>query len=726
MFENAKVMPLRDVKIKQFYDSDRDNPLHDFYIPVLSVATSYKRITGSFSSGILAKAARGIAGLISNGGKMQLLAGVEVNERDFNAMKEAIDTPDKFINDLIEKEVGDIAVFLHDDYVEALSWMLANGLLEIRIGVVPPGNLSHMKVGIIQDAEGNQLSFSGSNNETPSGWEHNIEEFKVFRGWVEGEAAYFEGDVNKFSELWEGRGQRIKVFNLPSAIQEGIIKSVKRGGMPRLLRIGQDFKKDNEKLREIEFVPKKLEEIKLHEHQKLAVANWIKNGHKGILEMATGTGKTITALACIDSVNRKLAKRCWIIAAPSSHLVEQWEENISEVGKRGENSSFETFKGLIDDRNIVIAGGSMNNKWRKDLANKILDIKNGQIKDLYICVTHVTLSGADFISLISDIGFPVGVIIDEVHGIGSDKRQEALIDNYTYRLGLSATPTRWMDEEGTEFISQYFNGVVYQFTIADALKTINPITGKSYLTPYVYRPRFVYLTDNETEQYEQFSDQISKLSVIKDRNYDMEQGRQRLIEKRANIIKSAVNKLPELKKILEDIKKEFGEVKKILVYCNSDGKQLGEAQEILTGLNIASQQFTGEEDAKKRKDLGGISERQNIINNFISDRFQALVAMKCLDEGVDIPDARIGIILASTQNPREYIQRRGRILRTAFGKKGAYIYDLMVLPSLNIRGGSTAYWKKELERFEEFAKDSDNNAECTTTIIEIEKLLGIL
>lgn len=717
---------LRELDIKKCYNSDRDNPLRDFYIPVLGLAKGYKRITGFFASGILAKAAQGIAGLINNKGKMQLIAGVQISEEDYRAIEESIINPEAFITNLLNQEIGDIENYLRNDHVEALAWMLSNGLLEIKIGVVPPGNLSHMKVGIVEDMEGNKLSFSGSNNETPSGWQHNVEEFKVFRSWINGESGYFNDDENKFNTFWEGRARRVKIICLPRAIKEGLIQRIKKGGVPRLLIKQQIPEEGVEELMEINLAEEKPKEIKLHEHQRKAVNKWIENNYSGILEMATGTGKTITALAGINSINLKLNKRCWVIAVPSTHLIEQWEENIGEVKKRGEKDFFNTYQDISIDKNIVIVGGSINNTWRRDLANKILDLKNGSIKDLYVCVTHATLHTADFISSISDINFPIGIIIDEVHGIGSEHQREALIDKYKYRLGLSATPARWMDDGGTDLILKYFNGVVFQFTISDALKTINPVTGKPYLAPYIYRPRFVYLTDDETIQYNQLTNQINRLAAIKNKSSDIETRLQRLRERRADIIKSATNKLPELKKIMEDMKIEFGEIKKTLIYCNSDGVQLSEAQEILTNLNIISQQFTGEEDSRKRKDLGGISERQKIINDFISDRYQALIAMKCLDEGVDIPDAQIGIILASTQNPREYIQRRGRILRTAPGKKRAYIYDLMVLPSMDRGSNNSTYWKKELERFEEFAKDSDNNAECLNKIIKVEKSLGIL
>jgi superfamily II DNA or RNA helicase len=696
---------LKSLPIKQSYDSDRDKPLYDFYIPVLSVATSYKRITGSFSSGILAKAALGIAGLIVNGGKMQLLAGVEVNQRDFDAMKESVDSPEKYINDLMEHEVGDIEAFLSNDFVQALAWMLANGLLEIRIGVVPPGNLSHMKVGIIEDKEGNSLSFSGSNNETPSGWEHNIEEFKVFRGWVEQEKGYFESDTSKFSDLWEGRGKRIKVFNLPQAISDKIIRSAKKNGPPKLIQ-------------DLSAMSPKIERFKPREDQLKAFEAWREKKHMGIFEMATGTGKTFAGLMCLNYILEQHKRLVCVIAAPGEILVSQWQEDLLEAARSGSEDYFGKLSSIRPDRKIIASGE--NQSWRKELINALHDLKNSEGGSLLIFTTHATLSSPDFISRIqSDTALPSMLIVDEVHGLGAVKRKEGLLDVYSMRLGLSATPVRYMDEEGTDFLIKYFGGIAYTLLMDEAIK-------KGYLARYNYWPFFVELTAEEREEYQLLSEKISKYSAIARNNPDFGNSMERLLHQRANIIKSATNKIDALEDIYKDVVARFGDFRDVLIYCDVGG-QLAHAMTRLRNIGVLSHRLTGEEGKTVKEQYGDRSERQKILDDFQDGHYQALVAMKVLDEGVNIPSAKIGIFLASTGNPREYIQRRGRLLRRIPGKKEvAYIYDVLVAPPVGAKAEEAKYYLQEWKRFKEFARSAENAAESLNIVIAKEAEIGLI
>ena len=714
-------MSLKDINIKQSYDSDKDKPLHDFYIPVLSVATSYKRITGSFSSGILAKAALGIAGLVKNGGKMQLLAGVEISERDFDAMKEAVSSPEKFINDLMEKEIGDIEVFLYNNFVEALAWMLANDLLEIKIGVVPPGNLSHMKVGIIEDADGNCLSFSGSNNETPSGWEHNIEEFKVFRGWKEEERPYFDSDAAKFSDLWEGRGKRIKVFDLPKAITEKIIRAVHKRGIPKLLT---ESVPKTPYLDSLSYIHRE-RYLKLYEHQKSALSAWINNGGKGILEMATGTGKTLTALAGISKYIEEGKIKVCIIAAPQTHLISQWLKEFKKAQEYGQ----EEFKGLqlVKESNIFEVPGQLTN-WKKTLANVFSDIRmnlnNGPI---VIVTSHKTLSSPDFLKLFSEINFEILLVADETHGLGSTEQRKGLHDSFTFRLGLSATPICQYDEEGTGLISDFFGGTVYEFPISRAITEINPATGQTFLTPYLYNPVFCRLTEDEMEEYLKLSKQIGR--YYRPNEVEQSASFQQLVLKRANIKKNAIEKIDKLEEIIRSIEKD--KRSHMFVYCHQTD-QLILAEDRLKKLGMIPQRFTGDEDTKPDPNFSGMSQREHILNLFKEGKFNVLVAMKILDEGVDVPSAHTAILLANSTSRREFIQRRGRVLRRFPGKEIANIYDMIVLPP-KTESGNVAYDEKErkvvireFERYYEFADIAKNASDCRSKIISVKRELGIL
>ena len=298
-----------------------------------------------------------------------------------------------------------------------------------------------------------------------------------------------------------------------------------------------------------------------------------------------------------------------------------------------------------------------------------------------------------------------------------------------YRLGLSATPSRYFDDEGSKFIIDYFGGTVYSFDLKRAINEINPETGKSYLTPYEYYPLFVELSDEEYEKYELFSKKISRQYAISKNKKDKDELLQRLLEKRQKIIVDCPAKYEAFNKILDTIKKDLNYC---LVYCSD--VQINETQNILKRRLITNHRFTGDEGIKPNKKYGGKSERQFILDQFgeKNPTFQILVAMKCLDEGVDVPAARTAVILASSGNPKQYIQRRGRILRRSPGKDKAVIYDILVLPPAKKMSEfddmelEKKILRKELARYEEFAKISLNFTEALNIIFPIKRRYGIL
>lgn len=704
-------MNLRGLNIKKCYNSDRDNPLRDFYIPVLSTAKMYKRITGSFTSGILSKAAQGIAGLINNNGRMRLIAGAQITEEDYRAIEGAIINPEKFITDLLNQEIGDIENYLRDDHVEALAWMLANGLLEMKIGIVPPGNLSHMKVGIVKDTEGVKLSFSGSNNETPSGWEHNVEEFKVFCEWIDGERGYFEDDERKFDDLWSGKAKRACVVTLPTAIKEKLIQTVRRGTKPKLVRQYQDTKesgtniggvrKEEAQAHILATVPPKIE---LRTCQKEGIKFWFANKERGILSMATGSGKTKTALAIVKKVFES-GKMISIIAVPREHLVKQWINN--------------DIRPMFPDAHIVEVHGGADD-WRKKIKLILPGFTAGTIKHLFIVGLYGSLASKDYIEAITlakiDSRYFV-YVADEVHNSGAPESRGGLLDIYSKRIGLSATPERYFDEEGTDFVVKYFDKVVYEYTIKDAIKD-------GYLTPYNYYPVSVYLYSEEYEEYALISEKISrKIAFENSREKDIfkEDDIKMLLLKRSKILKNAKGKIEKFAQILNEIidKLQNKPLSHLLIYCD-DKKQVGSIQEVLNRLNILNHKFTEEESSE---------ERQNLLESFSQGRCQALVAVKCLDEGIDVPESRIAIIIASTTNPREYIQRRGRVLRKAVNKLSAEIYDLFVLPPDKLTGSidkaERAILQKEFERVRDFVNTSQNPSDSYQALIDVMKKYNI-
>ena len=692
-------MGLKELNLKESYDSDKDDLLNDFYIPVLSNSIFYKRIAGFFSSSSLAVAAQGISQFIINGGTMQLVCSAKLEEDDVDVIKKATNDPKKIIEKIILEDLNELENEFTKDHVRALGWMIANNKLKIKIAIVIDNNgfpashgILHPKIGILEDNEGNIISFSGSNNETASGWQSNIEEFKVFPSWNKSLKGYFEPGIEKFEEYWTDSANRVKIIDVPEAVERKLIEIAPK-----------DFKDLN--LTKWDHKVKKMKnKVHLRDYQKDAIKKWVSNGHKGIFEMATGTGKTFTALGCFQHVFSKNNTLITIISSPYGHLVSQWEESIKE------------FEISVD---IIIADSTSPN-WKNILTNYLLDIKNGISQNLIILTTHDTVSNKDFIKILTkNKKGNILLIVDEVHGIGSDKRRNALLDDYDYRLGLSATPSRWSDEEGTEYISEYFGNPIFEFSLYDAIHKRDPHTNQTYLTPYEYKPKFIELTPSELKEYEEKT-KIMVKSYYSAKEDEKDRKLLLLSVERQKIIDNAVNKYKALNEVLDT----YNNLEYCLIYVSPE--QINSVQRILINRDIIEHKFTMKEGTRKEDRFGHISERDCLLERFGNGKYQVLVAIRCLDEGVDVPPARIAILMASTSNPRQYIQRRGRVLRRYKNKDKAVIYDTIVVPQIHsldpyLRELEKKIMKKEFKRYKEFACIAKNKVDCLKLLKKYEK-----
>lgn len=700
-------MSFLHLNLKHDYDSEKDDILRDFYIPVLSRAKKYYRLAGFFSSSAFAVAAKGMSAFAKNQGNMKLVVGARLQKRDVEAIREGLEEPEKVITEMMLKELEQIEEEFVRDHVKALAWLVARNQLSIRVAVVTDKHgqpidydtairqgIFHQKVGVFEDEDGNLISFSGSVNESAMAWEDNIEEFKVFRSWIEAEKEYFDADLSKFNRFWEGYASRTKVFDIPEAIKK------------RLIEIAPS-NVDELKLDRWSEGGKHLGAVQLRQYQAEAVQNWLGNDKKGILEMATGTGKTVAALSCIKKILETEKKVIIVISGPFIHLSEQWIREFDRLG-------IQSKKSLAD---------SSKAKWRDKLVDNIIDVENGISERLVVLTTHNTLSSMDFMNIIKESKarapeVKLLLVVDEVHGIGAPERRNGLLQEYDYRLGLSATPKRWFDFEGTDKIFSYFGDVVFEFPLKAAIDS-------GYLAPYVYKPHFTSLTPQEMERYEEETRKISRAYYRSKDEDEKDEIFTLLCIKRQKIIRNALNKLVVFQEILD----ELGEIKYCLVYCSP--KQIRPVQEILNQRNIVQHKFTQSEGTRPEDRFDGLSERDFLIKQFSEGVYRTLVSMRCLDEGVDVPPARVAIMLDNSGNPREYIQRRGRVLRKYPGKERAVIHDVIVEPvlrqSLPAELGSLErrIIAKELERYRDFARASQNASECLKIMQNIEALYGI-
>ena len=699
-----------DLNLKKTYSTDYDDILNEFYIPVLKESIEYCRLAGFFSSTSFAIAARGILGLIHNNGCMKMIISPRLNEKDLETIISSYCDPEQFF---VEKIIKSLEYFENEfvrSHLYALGWMIANKKLFIKVAV-PEKKISnsedynslleygifHQKVGIFKNLDGEVITFSGSINESAIGWLGNIEEFKVFKNWEKVETDFASSDIEKFERFWTNRANGIKVIDIPRALEERFIEIAPDD----IKKIDFDgiYKKYFPQTRKQE-----KDKIILFPHQLEAIESWVNNNYQGIFEMATGTGKTFTALGCLNSLYNKNERLAVIISAPYQHLVQQWKGEIDKF-----NLEFDE---------IIISGSY---KWKDNLFNSLTKLSLRHISKLIILITHDSLCSIDFTNIINNCKYDskIFLIADEVHGIGSKERKKGLLESYEYRLGLSATPKRWFDELGSQKIYDYFNKVVFEFTLKDAITKYNPVTGKTFLTPYKYIPKFIQLNDEELYEYYKETTSIIKLYNKKNQNKEEPNLLDMLIFKRANIVKNASMKFDILEDILNEI---IDDIKWTIIYCTP--QQINEVVLILKKYKLISHRFTEAEGTKPEKIYKGISEREYILKNFAESRYDVLVAMKCLDEGVDVPPARKAILMASSGNPREYIQRIGRIIRRYKDKEYATLYDLIVVPSSSytppeIKEIEKKIFEKEIKRCIEIAKNSKNSAEAIKIIRDL-------
>ena len=657
-------------EIKNTYNSATSNIVNDFYNKVLSESVRYDRISGFFSSTSLAIAARGIDKFIKNNGRMRLLCGAQLSDEDVESIKNSEDLKDLIDKKFLE-DYNSIEDELVKNHVKLLGWMVANDYLDIKIGVNKKSDGSytngmlHSKVGILYDENEDSLLFDGSVNETAYGWRNNIESLKVFFSWKNPE--YMVDDKADFESFWNNQEPSLDVFEVPEASKKQLIKSAPKSKEEIDILIGNS-------------------KPKLREYQNKAVKNWFNNSMRGIFSMATGTGKTFTALSCFDKLRSKKSQLLTVIVCPQKHLISQWEENLTIFNFEGE---------------ILHAYGD-NSKWKSELLSLIGDLISGIKEQAVVFTTFNTFCEDKFTDKIDFYDDDILLIVDEAHGVGASEFRNGLIENYTYRLGLSATPEIEDDFERNDFIYNYFGGVVYNYDLKKAIDN-------GFLTHYTYHPSFINLNNEELADYKKYSIAIAR--YIDPKNAHEAALLQSNLIKRRELINNAEDKFKFLKSFLKENKEDIHD---LIIYCT--GKQLPKIQEMLDELDIHNHKFTGKESTKK---IDGLSERDRILKLFAEGYYKVLVGIKCLDEGVDVPSTQTAILMASTLNSRQHIQRRGRVLRKSPGKEIAEIYDLIVFP--NIKNESVSVKRileNEQKRYDEYANLADNFAECSKIFID--------
>ncbi len=703
-------MPLADLTLRLSYRTGRDDLVRDFFVPCLEQATLYRRAAGYFSSSGLALAARGVASLASRGGKMRLVVSPHLQPDDVVALQAATDNPADAVRAIAAKSLADIEDALIKDRLNALAWLAAAGLLEIKLALRldQKGNYSrgifHEKSGVFTDSAGSHVTFSGSSNETAGGLVENFESIKAFCSWKDTEGRVQE-EIDNFEALWNNSTPGLRVMDFSRAGKD----LLERYRDPERPPPGFPKHRAEEPVPQTDFRPPA--GFDLRPYQADAIRAWSKNGGRGILAMATGSGKTLTALTLASKVAEKNRSLVLIVVCPYINLCRQW---IREMAAFGLNP---------------VAAFEGRDKWQTLLEEGYQRVSVGLSRIHTVVTTNATFMSESFQARLqprsASGAFHHLLIADEVHNLGASGIKATLPDGIAMRLGLSATPERHHDPVGTKTVVDYFGGVVYEYTLDQAI-------ADGRLCPYRYYPVVVDLTEPEAEEYAEISAKLAKIMPGADKNEEIEQGAMRLLIKRARLLGGAANKMPALDDLIAALPER---PHKAIFYCG-DGRTTDSITDDEVRQIQAVARLLGEKHGLRVRNFTyreSSQEREEILRDLTSGFLDGVVAIRCLDEGIDLPDLRMGFLLASSTNPRQFIQRRGRLLRNSSGKSRAIIYDFIVAPP-NYDGihddaafnMERRFFQRELTRIVEFCRMAENGPEALNSLHQLRLTYNLL
>ena len=657
-------MTLRAVlDIQPLYILPKDSLIDDVLIPCFQSAMHVDCMMGFFSSEILVSIAPGLATFINcSDESLRLIISPLLRTEDKEAIENSIVSTEDFITSALEDfVVTENSIAQHT--LKCLSWLLRHGRVKIKIALMKDA-LFHPKVWLFHDGD-DVIAAHGSSNMTYAGIQKNIEQISISKSWEDPNQSYItERFCDQFTQLWENQDENCTTVSMPQAIEENLLKTYLSDTPPTEADFHTLHKQATYSMEEspaiYDFnkpsrpsfaIPAELQfEDGPFEHQGRAVKAWCEAGYQGVLEMATGSGKTITAMICAHRLYNVEKPLLIVVAAPYIPLIQQWCDEISPFGLRAVN---------LTESNGAKGRATELNRLKRRFQNGSSDIE-------IVVVSHRTLCNSDFKEELKKIDCKTLLIADEVHNLGSEGFITDPPDFFDYRLGLSATPIRQYDEEGTEQLFAFFGHIVFQFTLEDAI-------GRC-LVGYEYYVHPVELTEDEMDEWYALTEKIKKVVRMQEEDTDDEYLLKLLRDRRA-LLENAENKIAALEEVLTQ-REDFKRIQYTLIYASDKApQQLKDVNALLKAHGVLFHQLTYKETAN-RKETG------HIIQDFQEGTLKILTAKRVLDEGVNIPEIEKAFILASTTVERQWVQRRGRLLRTCqkTGKTHSEIHDFVALP----------------------------------------------
>lgn len=703
---------LREGHFALTYSTGLPREPREFFTEALIESKYFDLGLGFFSSSGIRCLAYGFAIFIANGGKMRVVINHILSDQDKVAIEKGQMGFLSNFEDSVLHNVEKLCETLSredEQFFRCFSYLISQNRIEFVATVSSKGGLGHDKYGVFTDNVGDKVAFAGSANFSQTAMELNGESIIAFTSWEDNNRVKeFE---KLFHDTWAGDTPHLKHIPL-ERVTTYIKDKFGEIKLSRLIDKGVN-------IREIENIdsntpiphhplPKRLlEKMEFMEQeprfpfpeerniQKEAYTAWINNDRQGIFAMATGSGKTVTALNCLLKEYRSIGYYKAIIVVPTQALALQWEEEVR-------NFNFQNIISTHTER-----------EWKKQIAKYTTRSILSQRHNVVIITTYATFIRKymqDFIKKTKGIEEFV-FIADEAHNIGASGPLKHLPLNIKYRIGLSATPERVYDDGGSKKIYEFFNSMppkyTYRFSMKDAIDT-------GILCRYEYHPLFITLTHDEMEEYNYKTEQLRKFIDPETGKYKKEA--EMLLMARKRIIHKATNKKAKVADLLDE-QKTKGKLNYTFVfvpegyepdYATIDNYDID--QEDIHIIDEYSMMFK-ERKYSYHQYISGLDDAPSILNAFERGDLQILLSMKCLDEGVDIPRAQNAIFISSTGNPRQFIQRRGRVLRKCKGKDMAYIWDLIVLPpniSQTTSGTERNIFIGEVKRILNFAALADN------------------
>lgn len=707
--------------VAALYDLPGDNLVGDVLIPAMSHSSVASIASGFFSSGALATIAPGLAAALASGASIRLLLSPELNAEDWEAVRRGTREPDQVVHEVFSRllncgEVTRTALELHTS--ACLSYLLALQRIEIRFVLMPSG-MFHKKQWLFSDGR-YRIAVHGSGNTTLPGLFVNGEQMSIDREWLDGERAMERTALlfDRYEHDWEGR--RPGCVTISSAGAVALLAGLASGGEieaghgPTVSDFWAAWKRDHlnglEPQLPVGFsqLPVRLEVPSglvwrkgSYAHQGRAVDAFVTNGHRGVLAIATGGGKTRTALiaATLYQDDKPGVPMLLVVLVPSEPLVRQWAIEIEE---------FSLIPTVIGDVSSFLRSG------------RIAEIEAALQADS--CRTEVIISTMQLftsderlVKLVerASLTCRTMLIADEAHNFGAP----SFIGNppiaFASRLGLSATPIRQYDLDGTNALFDFLGQPIFEFGLGEAIEA-------GCLVPYDYIIHLVNLSQVEMDLYRELTEQLYRAGfrmgddgqvVIANKTVE------RLLQRRRAVLEQAEEKIDSLRSALA-----AGPVRRALIYCSpkklevATDRQILLVNRLLSDLGIVSHQLTSLETSA--------GQGREILDRFACGEYQALTAMKVLDEGVDVPATEVAYLLASTTVEREWVQRRGRVLRSYPGKTTAAVHDFVVVPPCLDDAGKTLL-RGEIRRVRAFAELAQNKWQSGGPIDKVEFLEGM-